>query len=76
VPGWYTVVITLGDSSSGHDLMAVHLEGTQVDTIGTAAGQHTTGTYEVQVADGRLDLRLVDQGGGDAYAAINALEIR
>ena len=35
----YEVVLSMGDAGGLHDQMAVFLEGTQVDTVTTAAGQ-------------------------------------
>ena len=76
VPGWYTVKVVLGDASHAHDQVAVYLEGDKVTTLTTAAGQFSTTSYDVQVVDGRLDLRIADEGGSDPNAAITAIEIR
>ena len=53
-----------------------HLEGGQVDTISTLAGQATTRAYSVSVTDGQLTVGLRDLGGTDVNAVINALEVR
>ena len=76
VPGWYSVKVVLGDAAHAHDQVAVHLEGAEVATLSTAAGQYSTTSYDVQVVDGRLDLRIADEGGSDPNAAITAVEIR
>ena len=76
VPGWYSVKVVLGDAAHAHDQVAVYLEGGKVATLSTAAGQFSTTSYEVQVIDGRLDLRIADEGGSDSNAAIVAVEIR
>ena len=59
--GTYAVTIMLGDAGPyAHDLQGVYLEGTQVDSVSTAAGQVVTKTYTVTVSDGQLNLRLLD----------------
>ena len=73
--GHYEVVLSMGDAGALHDQMAVFLEGTQVDTVSTAAGKYAIKTYSVVVNDGQLTLQLVDQGGTNANVVINALEI-
>ena len=50
----------MGDAGGLHDQMAVFLEGTQVDTVNTAAGQYVTKTYPIAVNDGQLTLKIVD----------------
>ncbi len=73
--GHYEVVLSMGDAGALHDQMAVFLEGTQVDTVSTAAGKYAIKTYSVVVNGGQLTLQLVDQGGTNANVVINALEI-
>ena len=73
--GTYLATLTMGDAGGAHDQMGVSLEGTQVDSVGTAAGEFTVRTYRVVVADGQLNLQLKDLGGKDANAVINALEL-
>src|SRR5262249_31142154 len=53
----------------------VFLEGAQVDSVTTAGGQWATRAYIVTVADGQLNLRLLDLGGSDANAVLNSLEL-
>jgi hypothetical protein len=55
--------------------MAIVLEGAQVGTVTTAAGQVVSVTYHVAVKDGQLSVTLNDQGGTDANAVINGLEV-
>ena len=55
--------------------MAVFLEGIQVNTVSTAAGQYAINAYLVDVLDGQLTLKLVDLGGTNANIVINGLEI-
>jgi fibronectin type 3 domain-containing protein len=76
VPGRYTVDVSLGDASTRHDQMGVYLEGVLVGTYTVSAGDIATTSFSVIVPDGQLTLRLVDQGGTDPNAAINALVIR
>ena len=73
--GEYDVVATLGDMAMAHDQMGVFLEGVQVDSVTTSAGQTATNTYRVDVADGRLSLGLRDLGGSDIWVMINALDV-
>ena len=76
VCGHYQVKITLGDAAAMHDQVGIYLEGELRTTVTTRAPGWATSTYSVTVRDGRLDVQLLDLGGSDAYAAINALEIR
>ena len=72
----YSVTVRLGDKGPHvHDLMGVYLEGAQVDTVSTGKTEVTNRTYEVQVTDGQLTLRLRDQGGTDPNASIVGLDI-
>ncbi len=73
--GRYEVVLTMGDAGGLHDQMGVFLEGAQVDTVTTAAGQYAVRSYFVEVTDGQLTLDLIDQGGSNANIVINALEV-
>ncbi|MHB0961158.1 MAG: S8 family serine peptidase [Pirellulaceae bacterium] len=73
--GRYDVVLSMGDAGGVHDQMGVFLEGTQVDTVSTAAGQYVIKTYTVAVDDGQLTLQLIDQGGTNANVVINGLEV-
>jgi fibronectin type 3 domain-containing protein len=73
--GWYNATVTMGDALYAHDDMGVFFQGTQVDTVTTAANQFVTNTYEVQVTNGQLVLGLQDLGGSDPNVVINALTI-
>ena len=74
--GVYDVTLTLGDLGySYRDNMGVFLEGVQVDTVTTWTGINYTRTYEVSVTDGKLTLRLADQGGIDPYCMIQSMTI-
>jgi fibronectin type 3 domain-containing protein len=75
--GAYEVEISFGDTGPyGHDSMAVYLEGEQVDTITTLAGEVQTLTYSnIAVGDGQLTLRMEDVGGIDANVVINSLAV-
>jgi hypothetical protein len=73
--GQYDVTVTLGDLAEAHDMMGVFLEGEQVDTVTTAAGQNAVGTYRITVRDGQLNLRLFDLGGSDEWVMINGLVV-
>ena len=73
--GQYDITVTLGDLAEAHDEMGVILEGEQVDTVTTAAGQSAAHTYRVSVSDGQLNLRLFDLGGSDEWVMINGLDV-
>ena len=73
--GSYLVTVVMGDSLSPHDLMAVVIEDSRVDTVSTAARAFLTRTYSVSVDDGQLTVRVFDDGGIDFYAVVNALSI-
>ena len=72
----YRVTLRVGDTGSyAHDQMAVFLEGTQVSTLNTAAGQVIEIVYDdVPVVDGQLTLHMLDQGG-DPSVVLNSLDI-
>ncbi|MCU0961970.1 MAG: S8 family serine peptidase [Pirellulaceae bacterium] len=55
--GQYEVVVSMGDAGALHDQMGVFLEGAQVDTITTTAGEFVTRSYLVDVNDGQLTVR-------------------
>jgi hypothetical protein len=71
--GTYNVTVTIGDDyARGPE--GVYLQGTQVDTVSTAAYQFVNRTYRVTITNGQLDLELKDLSGGGA-AIINGLAI-
>ncbi len=70
----YQVTLLMG-SAYFKDQMGVLLEGAQVDSVNTAAGQVVTRTYTVTVNDGQLTVLLQDLGGDDPYVVINGLDI-
>ena len=54
--GSYQVNMDLGDTGPYlHDNMGIFLQGTQVDTVSTAAGQVVSKSYTVNVVNGQLD---------------------
>jgi fibronectin type 3 domain-containing protein len=71
--GRYRVTATTGDSTTAHSLMGFFLEGQQVASVSTQAGEYKTLTYDVSVTDGQLTLQLDDLGGSDPNVVINAL---
>jgi fibronectin type 3 domain-containing protein len=73
--GTYVVTLTMGDTTYHHDNMGIYLEGNQVDSVTPVVGQYTTKSYQVNVVDGQLTLRLKDLGGSDPNAIINGLTI-
>ena len=73
--GTYNVTVTMGDDGYSHDQQGVFLQGTQVDSVTTAARQYSTHTYTATVTNGLLTLALQDLGGNDPNVVINALDI-
>jgi len=71
--GRYRVTATTGDQTAGHSQMGFFLEGQQVASLSTQAGEFKTLTYDVSVTDGQLTLLLQDLGGSDPNVVINAL---
>ncbi|MBA4018442.1 MAG: hypothetical protein C0483_14845 [Pirellula sp.] len=75
--GVYQVQMILGDLGGyQHDRVGVYLENSLRDDVSTHAGQVVTRTYQVEVADGTLTLRLRDLGGSDRNAVIESLSIQ
>ena len=75
-PGDYEITLHIGDTLNAHEQMGIFLEGSQVDTVTTAAGQVLTMTYAVNVTDGQLDVLLDDLGGANAFVTLVGLEVR
>lgn len=75
--GEYEITITLGDGLALRDNMGVFLEGVQVDSVTSQAGQYETRTYNVTVSDGQLTLRLddLDTSGSNIVVMINSMEV-
>ncbi|MFV2067828.1 MAG: CotH kinase family protein, partial [Pirellulales bacterium] len=73
--GTYDVALSLGDLKKARDAMAIFLEETRVDTVNTEPGTFARETYRVDVSDGQLTVRLVDEGGATGRMAINGLQV-
>ena len=74
--GRYQVAMVLGDLGRyAHDQVGIFLEDEQRDAVTTAAYQVVSRTYETEVTDGQLTLRIRDLGGRDTNGVIEALEI-
>ena len=69
----YTVTVTMGSGGFAKSSMGVFLEGAQVDSVNTAAGQYAVKTYVTTITNGQLDVGLRNLGGDDPV--INALTI-
>lgn len=69
--GSYDVTLSTGYTNSSTNLMDVYMQGSQVDTVTTAFAKNT---YAVNVANGRLDVRLTGDSQ-NPYAVINGLMI-
>ncbi len=73
--GRYTVWLTMGDRTFGHNQMGVFLEGVQVATVTTGPGQFFVRDFPVTVTDGQLTVLLKDLGGSDPNVVVNGLQI-
>ena len=74
--GTYDMAVTLGDTGVyQHDQQGIALEGLQVASVSTVAGEVATNIYEVTLSDGQLTLLLNDLGGSDPNVVTEALVI-
>ncbi len=74
--GRYKVDAILGDLGRyAHDQVGIYFENVLRDTVSTAAYQVVSRSYEVQVADSQLTLRMRDLGGSDRNGVIESLQI-
>ncbi len=76
--GQYDVEILSGDTQVARDQADVYLQGVQVDTLQTAAGQFVARSFTTEVnaaAGGQLAVRIVDTGGATGKSVINALVV-
>ncbi|MGB7329163.1 MAG: right-handed parallel beta-helix repeat-containing protein [Rubripirellula sp.] len=71
--GIYQVNMVVGDASYESNGIEVEIERQLVDTISTAAGEFANPTYEVEVKDRLLSLRLTRAATG--FAIINSLQV-
>ena len=75
-PGRYEVTVTIGDAAAAHDEVEVAVGDDAGDTVTVADGQLATRIFEIEVSEPPLLVGIVDGGGADVNALINALEIR
>jgi PKD repeat protein len=74
--GTYNVKVTLGDPSARRDQIALYAQGNQLASgLTTAANQFISPSYTVQVANGQLAVRVVDNGGANPYFALDAIDV-
>ncbi len=74
--GNYTVKVYFGDLTYGHDNIDVSVEGTLVlDDYSTIAGQFTSQSFAVTVADGQLTLGLHEDGGSDPNWVVDGIDV-
>ena len=74
--GSYEVRVLAGDATAARDEYEIEVEGRSPAKFNTAAGEFVTRTDLVEVADGRLTVKLIDRGGDDPLAVIAGLELR
>ena len=74
--GDYLVTVTVGDQSYLHDLIDVYAEDAlKINDVTATSGSFPEVLFVVTVADGQLNLRILDDGGVDPNWVINALTI-
>jgi hypothetical protein len=74
--GTYDVTPTLGDALASENNVSVYSQGNLLASgLATAAGQFIHPTYQVNVANGRLSLRLLASGGTSPSFAFDDLDI-
>lgn len=74
--GSYQVTVNLGDMGPyQHDSQGVFLNGMQVDTVSTVAGQVLQKVYKITVTTGQIIVHLKDMGGSDPNVVMESLEI-
>ena len=74
--GDYQVTITIGDQDFMHDLIDVYAEDVLViNDLTAVAGSFQEVTFTATVADGQLNLNILDDGGADSNWVLNALTI-
>lgn len=75
--GTYQVTAVLGDASNPLDRVNISAEGRQVaSNLSAPAGQTVSPTFQVNVTDGRLNLKFNDRGGRNPYFTLAALNIQ
>jgi fibronectin type 3 domain-containing protein len=74
--GDYTITITIGDQDYMHDNIDVYAENTLViNDLTITASSFQEKTYEANVSDRQLNLRILDDGGTDLNWVLNAITI-
>jgi PKD repeat protein len=74
--GYYLVTLRLGDTREIRDHIDVYLNGQLVASdLTIAAGNVIQPTYETQVTDGHLKIRLVDHGGETVRWTLTGLDV-
>jgi PKD repeat protein len=74
--GTYDVTPTLGDALASRDNVSVYGQGKLLASgLASSAGQFLRPTYQVNVTNGQLNLRLLDSGGASPSFALDALDI-
>jgi serine protease len=75
--GEYQVTLIVGDQSYAHDDIDVCAENIQVvNDLTSATGLFQQVTFWVNVTDGQLNLRILDDGGADPNWVVNALTLQ
>jgi serine protease len=75
--GEYEITVMVGDQSYTHDEIDVYAENIQVvDDLTAVAGAFQQATFWVNVTDGLLNLRFLDDGGADPNWVVNALTLQ
>jgi PKD repeat protein len=73
--GTYNVTLTVGDPTKAHNNMAYSLQGTQVASVSTLAGQSISKTFTATVSNGMLQLGLKGLDSTNPNAVVQAVDI-
>jgi len=77
-PESYIVTLTAGDAAYAHDQMELHAGGAYDPSVSTAAGEYRDRPFTVGLGfspGSNLDVVIKDNGGSDANAVLNAVEV-
>ena len=74
--GDYQVTVVIGDEGFMHDLVDVYAEGSlKINDLTVTAGSFQELSFTVTIADGQLNLVILDNGGVDPNWVLNAIAV-
>ena len=74
--GSYEVTVIMGDQAYAYDEMGVFLEGGQVATVTSVAGESVSSTHTVEVSDGQLNVGFEDLGGAGPNVVVQGIVVK